>query len=146
MGGAQLLAALQPLPFLLLSCGKLPGFVSAWLVPQLCQWPTVQLCWGPLRVSRGCDALREHRTTLPPCSSSAHPARSLVCTVCQAPGSPARPQMVEEAPTAQWLQCLGPCGLRACQRHSWVTLRPVLGGQPAMGWHGSGGRESAVSS
>lgn len=37
-----------------------------------------------------------------------------------------------------------PRGLRAW--HSWVTLHPALGGQPAVGWHGSQGRESAASS
>lgn len=33
-----------------------------------------------------------------------------------------------------------PRGLRAW--HSWVTLHPALGGQPAVGWHGSQGRVS----
>lgn len=37
-----------------------------------------------------------------------------------------------------------PRGLRAW--HSWVTLHPALGGQPAVGWHGSQGREAAARS
>lgn len=35
-----------------------------------------------------------------------------------------------------------PCGLPAW--HSWLTLHPALGGQPAVGWHGSQGKESAA--
>lgn len=126
-------AALLPLPFLLHSHSKLPGSKSAWAAPQPCWWPTTQQCWGPPRAAGA----------VVPFGDTALAATRIRHCCVPGPGEPG-----QATNGARGTECSTPAvslprGLRAW--HGWVTLHPALGGQPAVGWHGSQGRESAAS-